>query len=66
MDHARSGLRLVAQEAELEDWEEAQRAIRLAKGWDEAIIERQLQELDECVVGTSAVELAELRNDFKA
>jgi hypothetical protein len=62
MDEARrGGLRLMQDDQD--EWREAQRVIEQAKELNEAIIERQLQELDDSVVGTSAEELARLRSE---
>lgn len=63
MEEARSGgLRLVMND-DLDAWREAQQVIERSKGFEEALIERQLQELDDSVVGTSAAELARLREE---
>ena len=70
MDQAsREALRLVQDDPDSwqEDvpdlWQEAQRVIEQAQGLRDAIIERQLEELDDSVVGTSADELARLRDE---
>jgi hypothetical protein len=63
MDQARSGRLRLAVESDTDEWTEAQRAIQRAKGLEEAVIERQLQELDDAVVGSTASELARLRGD---
>lgn len=50
-------------ESHTDEWTEAQRAIERAKGFEEALIERQLQELDDAVVGSTASELGRLREE---
>lgn len=60
MDQARWGaLRLVQNDPD--SWQGAQRVIEQAQGLTNALIERELEELDNSVVRTNADELARLR-----